>query len=158
MSTAQYLRGGERKPYSPRIRTELIPVLYHTAKAKSMPMTSLVDVLLYKALAVEPLPVEARGYLKDIRIGAPDAILSDITGTESDLELKLRSTPADAFENTAEVEAWYRGCEHGLLRSRKLFAREGKQTDAMNREQMNVLRLLDVFRNDSRRVLQERGA
>lgn len=158
MSTAHQFRGGEHKLYSPRIRPELIPVLYYTAKAKTMPMTSLVDILLYKALAVEPIPAEARGYLSGVQIGAPEVVLSDITGVESDLELKLRSTSADAFENVAEVEAWYRGCEHGLFRSRKLFAREGKQTEAMNREQMNVLRLLDVFRNNSRRAIQERGA
>jgi hypothetical protein len=158
MSNVQPGGPGQREVYSPRIRAELIPVLYHTARAKTMPMTSLVDVLLYKALAVEPIPAEARGYLTGISVGGADAILSEMAGLEGDLELKLRSARADPFDNIAEVEAWYHGCEHGLLRSRQLLARGGKQSEARNREQMNVLRLLNVFRKECRRVLRERGA
>lgn len=158
MSTAHQTNGLERKLYSPRIRADLIPVLYHTAKGRTMPMTSLVDILIYKALAVEPIPPAARGHLTGIRIGAPDSLLTDDSGAESDLELKLHAASADAFENVAEVEAWYRGCEHGLLRNRKLFEREGKQTETTTREQVNVLRLLDSFRRDTRRMLLERSA
>lgn len=46
--------------YSPKIDEELIPVLYHTAKAKGVPMTRLVTILIGKALAREedlPEPV-----------------------------------------------------------------------------------------------------
>ena len=39
--------------YSPKIDEELIPVLYHTAKAKGIPMTRLVTILIGKALATE---------------------------------------------------------------------------------------------------------
>ena len=45
--------------YSPKIDEELIPVLYHTAKARGIPMTKLVTILIGKALAAEenlPLP------------------------------------------------------------------------------------------------------
>ena len=45
--------------YSPKISEDLIPVLYHTARAKRMPMTKLVDKLIRKALATESLPYEA---------------------------------------------------------------------------------------------------
>ena len=36
--------------YSPRIREDLIPRLYHAAKAKRIPMTALVNRILEKAL------------------------------------------------------------------------------------------------------------
>lgn len=36
--------------YSPRIREDLIPKLYHAAKAKRIPMTTLVNRILEKAL------------------------------------------------------------------------------------------------------------
>lgn len=37
--------------YSPKIREELIPVLYRLAKHKRMPMTKLVNHLLRESLA-----------------------------------------------------------------------------------------------------------
>lgn len=158
MSTVQ-LSKRPRAVYSPRINAELIPVLYHTAKAKTMPMTSLVDILLYRALAVEPLPREARGYLTDMKLRQrSQAGLTATTSVESDLEERIRATPADAFAKTAEVEAWYQGCEHGLLRSGQLLARHEGSTDARAEERLNVLRLLNVFRHDSLRVLTECGA
>ena len=46
--------------YSPRIDEALIPTLYHTAKARRMPMTRLVSDLIRKALATEALPREAQ--------------------------------------------------------------------------------------------------
>jgi hypothetical protein len=160
MSSALRTRVGVNghEVYSPRIREELIPVLYHTAKARRMPMTSLVDLLLYRALAVEPVPETARNYLSRVCMGSPDAKLSDVAGVESDLELKLRAASADAFESPAEVEAWYRGCEHGLLRGRQLLARRGQQTDAKTGEQLRLLNLLNMFRHDSRRLLAESAA
>jgi len=45
--------------YSPKISEDLVPVLYHTARARRMPMTKLVDKLIRKALASESLPHEA---------------------------------------------------------------------------------------------------
>ena len=42
--------------YSPKIDEELIPVLYHIAKDRGVPMTRLVTMLVGKALAHEDLP------------------------------------------------------------------------------------------------------
>ena len=39
--------------YSPKIAESLIPVLYHAAKAKRVPMTKFVDLLIRRALATE---------------------------------------------------------------------------------------------------------
>ncbi len=36
--------------YSPKIDEELIPALYQQAKAEGVPMTKLVNKLLYKAI------------------------------------------------------------------------------------------------------------
>jgi len=46
--------------YSPKIDEQLIPVLYHAAKALGVPMTALVNRLLSEALAKENLPQTAR--------------------------------------------------------------------------------------------------
>ena len=45
--------------YSPKIDEALIPVLYHTARAKGIPMTKLVTLLIGKALVSENLPEPA---------------------------------------------------------------------------------------------------
>jgi hypothetical protein len=39
--------------YSPKISEDLIPILYRTAKARRIPMTKLVDLLIRAALAAE---------------------------------------------------------------------------------------------------------
>ena len=57
--------------YSPKISEDLIPVLYHTARAKRMPMTKLVDKLIRKALATESQSYEAIGVSP--RIAPPSA-------------------------------------------------------------------------------------
>lgn len=49
--------------YSPKIDEELIPALYQQAKAEGVPMTKLVNKLLYKA-------IYGGGGLNDERIGA----------------------------------------------------------------------------------------
>jgi hypothetical protein len=49
--------------YSPKIAEKLIPVLYHTAKNRGVPMTELVNRLLIEALAQENLPSIARDAL-----------------------------------------------------------------------------------------------
>ena len=46
--------------YSPKISEDLIPILYHTARARRMPMTKLVTLLIRKALAAEHLPEKAQ--------------------------------------------------------------------------------------------------
>ena len=51
--------------YSPKIDDSLIPCLYHTARARRIPMTRLVAQLLRKALKVETLPEAALEALKN---------------------------------------------------------------------------------------------
>ena len=46
--------------YSPKIDKKLVPCLYHTARARQMPMTRLVAQLIGKALSAEALPDEAK--------------------------------------------------------------------------------------------------
>ena len=47
--------------YSPKIHEDLIPVLYHTARARNIPMTKLVDQLLVQSLSQQPqLPEKIR--------------------------------------------------------------------------------------------------
>ena len=41
--------------YSPKISEELIPVLYHTAKQKCIPMTKLVNELIRSSLNYDDL-------------------------------------------------------------------------------------------------------
>jgi hypothetical protein len=41
--------------YSPKIAEELIPVLYHTAKQRCVPMTKLVNQLISSALSCEDI-------------------------------------------------------------------------------------------------------
>ena len=45
--------------YSPKIDESLIPALYHTARARRVPMTRLVAQLIRKALKAEALPEAA---------------------------------------------------------------------------------------------------
>lgn len=49
--------------YSPKIDEGLIPALYHTARARRVPMTRLVAQLIRKALKTEILPVDAQNAL-----------------------------------------------------------------------------------------------
>ncbi len=42
--------------YSPKIREELIPALYHYSKHLQEPMTRTTDRLIYQGLATESLP------------------------------------------------------------------------------------------------------
>lgn len=49
--------------YSPKIREELIPALYHYSKHLEEPMTRTVDRLIYRALMEEPLPDSANSLL-----------------------------------------------------------------------------------------------
>lgn len=46
----------EIEMYSPKISEELIPVLYRMAKARGIPMTTLVNELLSKGISEEPDP------------------------------------------------------------------------------------------------------
>jgi len=46
--------------YSPKIDEALIPVLYHAARTRRMPMTKLVSLLIRKALATEDPPEQMR--------------------------------------------------------------------------------------------------
>ena len=41
--------------YSPKVREDLIPVLYRLAKLRGMPMTMLVDGMLRESLAQYPV-------------------------------------------------------------------------------------------------------
>jgi hypothetical protein len=58
--------------YSPKIDEKLIPVLYHTAKAQGVPMTTLVNQLLIRALAQENLPPAAGVALVSYVMFTPD--------------------------------------------------------------------------------------
>ena len=49
--------------YSPKIDEGLIPALYHTARARRVPMTKLVAQLIRKALKTEMLPADAQNAL-----------------------------------------------------------------------------------------------
>ena len=49
----------EVRMYSPKIDESLIPALYHTARARHVPMTRLVAQLIRKALKAEVLPEAA---------------------------------------------------------------------------------------------------
>ena len=49
----------EVRMYSPKIDESLIPALYHTARARRVPMTRLVAQLIRKAMKTELLPQEA---------------------------------------------------------------------------------------------------
>jgi len=49
----------EVRMYSPKIDEALIPALYHTARARRVPMTRLVAQLIRKAMRTELLPQEA---------------------------------------------------------------------------------------------------
>ena len=52
--------------YSPKIRDELIPVLYHYSKHMEEPMTRTVDRMIYRSLRQAPLPSEASIQLPDL--------------------------------------------------------------------------------------------
>ena len=52
--------------YSPKLSDSLIPVLYRLGKARRMPMTKLVHLLIVKALSTEELPEELMFMLRDI--------------------------------------------------------------------------------------------
>lgn len=133
--------------YSPRIRPELIPVLYHTAKAKTLPMTCLVDMLIYKALAVEPLPGEARTRLAGMDLGFLEH--SCVNRKEVADSLSLHSAPAP-FANEQEIEAWYSGAKQGLFRLHELYEKSGAFTDARRAELEQILELLTAFHTDAR--------
>lgn len=60
--------------YSPKITEELIPVLYHTAKSKGVPMTRLVEQLIRTALADEDLPEAARDILSSCSMDPRNAV------------------------------------------------------------------------------------
>ena len=62
----------EVRMYSPKIDEALIPALYHTARARRVPMTRLVAQLLRKALKAEALPEAALETLRT-HLFAPDA-------------------------------------------------------------------------------------
>ena len=50
--------------YSPKISPDLIPVLYHEAKSRRIPMTRLVNRLLSDSLASQQLSPDAVEALK----------------------------------------------------------------------------------------------
>jgi hypothetical protein len=56
---APFLFKEARYMYSPKIDEKLIPTLYHTARARRVPMTKLVAQLIRKALKAEILPADA---------------------------------------------------------------------------------------------------
>ncbi len=51
--------------YSPKIEETLVPVLYHTAKDRGIPMTRLVSILIGKALSSEALPISANVAMRE---------------------------------------------------------------------------------------------
>jgi hypothetical protein len=52
--------------YSPSIDPGLIPVLYRMGKARGIPMTRLVDRLLFDALEGTDLPSEAIAFFEQV--------------------------------------------------------------------------------------------
>ena len=52
--------------YSPRIDPGLIPVLYRLTKARRIPMTRLVDRLLFDTLEQTELPDDAIPYFEQV--------------------------------------------------------------------------------------------
>lgn len=102
--------------YSPKISDELIPVLYRAARARRVPMTRLVDRLIVKALAVEPIPMEAAQRLQ------PYSMFFTEEASPQSLEARLNETLP--FRHAWEVEAWYHGCVHGIARAVALHRQE----------------------------------
>lgn len=102
--------------YSPKISDELIPVLYRAARARRVPMTRLVDRLIVKALAVEPIPMEAAQRLQ------PYSMFFTEGAPPQSLEARLNETLP--FRYAWEVEAWYHGCVHGIARAVALHRQE----------------------------------
>ena len=141
--------GSSRRVYSPQISPELIPVLYRTARAKAVPMTSLVDALLYKALAVENMPDEARSYLA--KVGHIPALETAIGA--GGLEKMLRNEDVAPFADEREIDAWYRGSEYGLMRLQRLYESRGTTPDSTAPDHLKVLALLKMFRSDGKRMV-----
>lgn len=52
--------------YSPKIKPDLIPLLYRLGKARGIPMTTLVHRLLVKALQNEELPDEIKTMMPEL--------------------------------------------------------------------------------------------
>ncbi|MFA6286014.1 MAG: hypothetical protein WC661_01420 [Opitutaceae bacterium] len=108
--------------YSPKIHEKLIPVLYRTADARSLPMTRLVDELLFKALAVEPIPLAAYAHFHPYRI-APAPRRDDAVIEASPTAL-LEAPDVHAFRYAEEVDAWHQASMHGLRRAARLYQHE----------------------------------
>lgn len=61
--------------YSPKISEDLIPILYREAKARRIPMTKLVDLLLRSSLTAdhtteEPIPCASEGMAPNNQVAA----------------------------------------------------------------------------------------
>lgn len=105
--------------YSPKISEELVPVLYQAARAHGENMTTLVDRLLYQALAINPLPPEAFSRIHKAVENSRFHIQTPIgaaTGAIEELETLCRAPNLRPFYRSAEIDAWYSGAVHGLCR------------------------------------------
>lgn len=141
--------------YSPKICEELIPVLYHTAKAQALPMTRLVDKLIYRALLLEPLPFEAFQRLPAQRtvISLPSKL--DQLADGWSLDRVFRDSGAFPFRDSAEVDAWYASSIHGLWRLLELSRERSGECRSDGAIEAAIFRDLSTVRGYARGLLTQ---
>lgn len=108
--------------YSPKVREDIIPSLYHYSKSVSRPMTKTVNRILTRGLLLEPLPAKAIETLPD------DAMetmrkkgLEDIALEKGNItpvtDLRSKSESAEPYLGLDEVVDWYDSAMYGLARA-----------------------------------------
>lgn len=104
--------------YSPKITEELIPVLYRAAKDQAVPMTALVDRLLFQALAVEPMsPATYEAFVPyQLAVGPIHKGEARLIGIRVEAPL-LSTQNMIPFRHAGEVDAWYRASVNGFYRT-----------------------------------------
>ena len=108
--------------YSPKVREDIIPSLYHYSKSVGKPMTKTVNRLITRGLLLEPLPAEAIEALPDDAMelmrkkGLEDLALEkgNITPVT---DLHAKSELAQPYLGLDEVLDWYHSAIDGLARA-----------------------------------------
>lgn len=145
--------------YSPKISENLIPVLYHTAKARGVRMTGLVDRLLYRALALEPMPAEAFTRFRAYRVPATNYLPAFASGaafgTAAELTQIFHSNAAHPFRDPREVEAWYSSSIHGFCRALELILDRAGEDPSREPDKLEFFRRLSALRIEAHRMLTQ---
>lgn len=126
--------------YSPKINERLIPALYRSAKAQSLPMTKLVDRLLLQALSVEPLPAEAYAMFLPYQMASGISFEPLINSSGESIENLRTRVGASAFRHGKELDAWCQSTAYGLCRASELAAAGSAATMQPHRELLRALR------------------